>query len=124
MMAALCSPIGGFLHSDRTVPMGISPPPYGGSSLLPHGRIPPLLHDDAWPITYGYPLSHTLNGSYLFPHKYLSSTSGGSILLPYQRISLFFSPTVTASGPRRRLPLPVLHTPIAPPSDLRSVIRG
>jgi hypothetical protein len=140
MITALCSPIGGFLHSDRIVPIGISPAPYGDSSLLPHGRIPPLLHDDAWPIIHGYlllhmvagpyspyadsSLSHTLGGSYLLPHECLSSTSSGSTLLPYKWISLLFSPTVTASAPRRGLPLPTLHFPIAPPSDLRSVVRG
>jgi hypothetical protein len=41
IVAAICSPTGGFLHSDRVVPMGILPPPYGGSSLLPYRRIPP-----------------------------------------------------------------------------------
>jgi hypothetical protein len=100
-------PIGGFLHSDRIVPMSISPP-YGDSSLLLYGRIPP---------------SHTLGGSYLLPHECLSSTSSGGILLPYKWISLLFSPTVIASALRRRLLLSVLHTPIAPPSDLRSVVR-
>jgi hypothetical protein len=120
--------------------MGIFPPPHGDSSLLPHGWIPPLLHDDAWPIIHGYflphmvagpcslyadsSLSHTLDGSYLLPYECLSSTFSGSTLLPYKWISLLFSPTVTASAPRRGLPLPTLLFPIAPPSDLRSVIRG
>jgi hypothetical protein len=108
MVTALCSPIGGFLHSDRIVPIGISPPPYGNSSLLPHGRIPPLLHDDAWPIIHGYLLPHmiaglcspyadssfsyTLSGSYLLLYECLSSTSSGSILFPYKWISLSSSP--------------------------------
>jgi hypothetical protein len=77
MVTALCSPMGGFLHSNRVIPMGILPPPYGDSSLLPHGWIP---------------LSHILGGSYLLPHKCLSSTSSGSILLPYKWISLSSSP--------------------------------
>jgi hypothetical protein len=100
-------PIGGFLYSDRIVSMSISPP-YGDSSLLSHGRIPPL---------------YTLDGSYLLPHECLSSTSSSGILFLYKWISLFFSPTVIAFALRRRLPLPVLYTPIAPLSDLRSVIR-
>jgi hypothetical protein len=118
--------------------MSIFPPLYNDSSLFPYRRIPPL-YNNVWPITYRYLLPHimvgpcslicgfllyTLNSSYLLLYECLSSTSSSSILLLYKWISLFFSLTVIASALYRRLPLPVLYTPIAPLSDLRSIIRG
>jgi hypothetical protein len=61
MVTALCFPMGGLLYSDRVVPMGISPL-YGDSSLLPYGRIPPLLYDDAGPIIHRYLLLYMVAG--------------------------------------------------------------